>query len=1365
MAFDQSTRNRLQKFVAECRAILTEEFTRQLQATYGLDPKSGVVAKIESLTFLDNQGRQTANLLRETLAHYEASIKGKSCKERTKEAINRIIREQAFTVLNRLAALRMAEARGFLIESISKGYDSKGFQLYKNLAGTGLGETGEAYRCYLFSLFDEFSLDLAVLFDRNNVQGRLFPREAALLELLGQINHFEIEHLWAEDETIGWIYQFWNGRDEIDKMRAASRSPRNSREMAVRNQFFTPRYVVEFLTDNTLGRIWYEMTQGKTALVENCRYLVRRPHEIFLSKGESAPDSESEDQENLSQEELLKQPVYIPYRVLKDPREILMLDPACGSMHFGLYAFDLYEKIYEEAWNLESELGPDVFKRTAELRPLHDTYASFEEFKQAVPKLIVEHNIHGVDIDPRAVQISGLSLWQRAHRAWHEMGIKPNHRPTIKKSNIVCAEPMPGEKEMLLDFTSKLTPPVLGQLVKTIFDKMELAGEAGTLLKIEEEIQASISNAKKEFDKEILRRKEQAGYLPGMAPKRQPTILDFAALPDETKFWDTAEERILNALNEYAEHVVSNEGQKRLFVEDAAKGFAFIDLCRKRYDVVLMNPPFGEASEKLASLAESNYPVWNRNLLCAFINRASEYRETNGKIGVIFDRTAVIKSTYEGFREKILLRQSIESILDLGWNVLDANVEVISLTLSGTDYSKDHHTHCIDVRQVEPDFKATVAAETLASRSPSLIVRDQRSFAALPNQVIGYDFPEILLEIFLRFPALKDSGAKANPGLQVKMDRYGRLRCEVNASDFANERYINMYNGSPFCRFYTPSVDCVLWEKTGEMLKNHPSTRWNNSSRYKIAGVGYGKRGDTLDAHVLPSNSVFTIEGLAVFPSKRENFYYYLGILNAPLVSWIINYFCGQHKHAGYVDLIPVPPPCDDMASSDLDRFVKIVVAQKKEFNACHEVTALFITPWYTVTSLPEHGIIAWISDTLSLQASMASKYVSELETCVENAYHLSTVERTWLRPYLEPHFQDSASPYEGELSLQDDLAPCAANLLSYMLGTTFGRWDIRYATGGKELPELPDPFDPLPICPPGMLQSKDGLPAEQEDVPADYPLRISWHGILVDDDGHPEHIVVRIRETIKAIWQDRAEAIEQEACEILSVRTLCDYFRRPSAFFADHLKRYSKSRRQAPIYWPLQTPSGSYTLWVYYHRLTDQTLYTCVMDFVEPKLKTVGEDLTVLRNKSIRSSAQEKELANITDLEAELKEFRDELLHIAKFWKPNLNDGVQITAAPLWKLFQHKPWQKKLKETWEKLEKGDYDWAHLAYSIWPERVLRKCHKDHSLAIAHGVEDDLWEEVVISTKKGGNNTKWQPQKLSGSQLDELIQRKIVEARQ
>ena len=79
-------------------------------------------------------------------------------------------------------------------------------------------------------------------------------------------------------------------------------------------------------------------------------------------------------------------------------------------------------------------------------------------------------------------------------------------------------------------------------------------------------------------------------------------------------------------------------------------------------------------------------------------------------------------------------------------------------------------------------------------------------------------------------------------------------------------------------------------------------------------------------------------------------------------------------------------------------------------------------------------------------------------------------------------------------------------------------------------------------------------------------------------------------------------------------------------------------------------------------------------------------------------------------------------LLRLAPLWKPNLNDGVLITAAPLWKLFRLSKWQKDLSACWKDLEAGEYDWAHLAHTIWPDRVRQKCKKDRSLAIAHSLE-------------------------------------------
>jgi len=1314
MAFDQSTRNRLQKFVSESRSILTEEFTRQLQAIYGMDPKNGSVADLSSLSFLDNQGRQTAVILRETLEHYKASLTIKSEKERNKQGIERIIREQSFTILNRLGALRMAEARGFLLESVAKGYSSKGFQLYKNLAGSALGETGAAYQQYLFSIFDEFSEDLAVLFDRNSSQGLLFPRESALLSLLDQVNHFEIENLWVEDETIGWIYQYFNSQEERKKMRSESQAPRNSRELAVRNQFFTPRYVVEFLTDNTLGRIWYEMTQGKTALVENCRYLVRRPNEIFLAKGESAPGNESEKQESVAQEELLKQPVYIPFRELKDPRELRLLDPACGSMHFGLYAFDLFEEIYKEAWQLETELGPELFIRSKGMIPLQATYSSFNEFRKEIPSLIIECNIHGVDIDPRAVQIAGLSLWQRAQRVWHQMGIKPNQRPTIKKSNIVCAEPMPGEKEMLLEFTEKLNPPILGQLVETIFDKMELAGEAGTLLKIEEEIASTINKAKDEFNKELLRRQEEQGYFAGMAPRREATMFDFAELTDETSFWDTAEESIIEALSAYADQAESEDGIKRLFAEDAAKGFAFIDLCQKRFDVVLMNPPFGSptTNKKVSKYISS---VANNNLYAAFVEIGIKRLVVNGCLGAITDRTFMLLPTYEAYREK-LLENGLVGILDLGWGVLDDAQVATSAYVVRNSSNRQDCSWFIDARDLKDK---SLFLSNSSSKKIHLNFIQKKVLESVPTIPFSYWAPENIRVAFLKHAFLEDTYAIVRKGLSPgDSNRFVKLSCEVPQDQIGMGLAWAPYaNGGSFSPYYRPNKEVLNWSGNGREIRSFcnsdgkPRYVIRSENLYGIEGITFGKRGEVLNLQVINKGHVFSNEGYIIKPHDNCNIDSLLVYLNSSVSRYLVNMIAGLHKEVGAVKKIPVPK--EIISDPRLSKISKEMVSIASDLNK---------------SELLRHGTVieeCCNYDNIKVLLSQISKHRKNkfeiLKQLAEDVnricfqyFNLTDNEQS----VVQKEINRLSPEWKTELYYNKD--SILKELISNAIGEIFG-W----------------------------IKAKD-------------QLKIT---VCIWNDDLAKTTVSLIDNSFRE--RDSIDIIIQE---VLSVESLDAYLRKPLSFFDYHFSLFSKNSKKAPIYWPLQTPTGSYTLWVYYHRLTEQTLYTCVNDFLEgPKGKLTGvtDALNGLRNKSVRSGAEEKELETLTDMEAELKDFRDELLRLVKFWKPNLNDGVQITAAPLWKLFQHKQWQKKLKETWDKLEKGEYDWAHMAFNIWPERVLRKCHEDRSLAIAHDVENVFWEEIEIPVIRRGKDTgetkvEWQPKKLNEDELKEIITQKIAE---
>jgi hypothetical protein len=625
MAFDQSIRNRLQRFVSDARAILEEEFTRQLQNDYGLDPQSGTVSSLESLRHITDQQRETVRILRATLEHYCAGSDTV-----TKAGLDRIVREQAFTIFNRLAALRMVEARGLLIETVGNGYQSQGFQLYARLAGTGLGETGDAYRAFLQSVFDELAQDLPGLFDRFSPQGRLFPRETALLEVIDLINHGEIDPLWAEDETIGWIYQYFNSKEERKAMRDASQAPRNSRELAVRNQFFTPRYVVEFLVDNTLGRLWFNWTGGQTGLRDRCQYLLVNPDE---------------------------QPE--PAKRLRDPRTIKLLDPACGSMHFGLYAFDLFQEIYREAWDWEQTHGPGCLDTEtggrADLKPLSQTYADQDAFLHDVPRLIVEHNIYGVDIDPRAAQIASLALWLRAQRAWHEAGIKAKDRPRVGHGNVVAAVAPPAEVELRKRFMEQLDPLDAELFEKTLFLLKGLP-ELGLLLQVEKELPALVRAVFGEHG-DLFREEDMAQ-------------------------WQKAEARLQEALSEFARAARATY-QGRLFAEDALQGLRMIDHCREVFDVVVMNPPFGALAAGTKAQLVKAYPNSKNDLLAIFVERSLQLMRAGARIGAITSRACFYLSSFQNWRENVLLSVARpEAMADLGYGVMDdAMVEAAAYIL------------------------------------------------------------------------------------------------------------------------------------------------------------------------------------------------------------------------------------------------------------------------------------------------------------------------------------------------------------------------------------------------------------------------------------------------------------------------------------------------------------------------------------------------------------------------------------------------------------------------------------------------------------------------------------------------------------
>ena len=194
MSFDKPTRNLLARMVGQAREILREDLTAQLQTSFRLQP-DGAALPLDGLT---DDERTAALALREQLDHFAAGLPAEGAKaklQNRKLAFDRLVREMGFTILNRLAALRLCEERGQAVECVRQGVASEGFRVFDLLAGGALGSGYDAYRVFLENLFDELALDLGPLFDRRLPLARAFPSEQALAAVVEAIHLYNTRRL------------------------------------------------------------------------------------------------------------------------------------------------------------------------------------------------------------------------------------------------------------------------------------------------------------------------------------------------------------------------------------------------------------------------------------------------------------------------------------------------------------------------------------------------------------------------------------------------------------------------------------------------------------------------------------------------------------------------------------------------------------------------------------------------------------------------------------------------------------------------------------------------------------------------------------------------------------------------------------------------------------------------------------------------------------------------------------------------------------------------------------------------------------------------------------------------------------------
>lgn len=617
---------------------------------------------------------------------------------------------------------------------------------------------------------------------------------------------------------------------------------------------------------------------------------------------------------------------------------------------------------------------------------------------------------------------------------------------------------------------------------------------------------------------------------------------------------------------------------------------------------------------------------------------------------------------------------------------------------------------------------------------------DPGIFARVPGSPFAYWASQKILSIFQRLGRFENSKRAARQGGVNGDDfRWLRLWNEVMPKKAELNPFIPIAKGGEFARFYSGLLLLVHWDRKRDTfwafdgLPHRPSLQPASAEYYFRPGLTWPRRTNGLSFRALPAGCIFADKGPAAFVEgdKPSDLLALCAIMNSQPFGYLISIQLArtelaQSYEVGLIQQTPIPKLAPTNREA-LAMHARRAWSLQHTLDTTREISHAFVLPAALRACLGPFDPSVMEAELVNIQ--------STIDDLAFRIYELDGDDRAAIEAWAEKS-KTSSTGLDVEAEANDDTdgsntTDAFESLRSWAVGVAFGRFDLRLATRERQPPPEPEPFDPLPTRSPGMVPEADK---------AQLPVR----SMLVDDLGHTLDLTTQVDSVLERV------GFAPENLETLNRSLARD-------FFPLHIKMYSKSRRKAPIYWQLATPSASYSIWLYIHAFSRHTLYE-VQEIAETKLRREERKLESLRTDlgPNPKASDRKALVDQETFVGELRIFLDEVRRVAPLWNPDLDDGVIINFAPLWRLVpHHKPWQKELKATWDALCAGEYDWAHLAMHLWPERVVPKCATDRSLAIAHGLEDVFWVE--------GQDGKWKPRPTPSSPVEELVRERTTPA--
>lgn len=433
----------LEKFCPWARIRLIDE-VRQRCYAYGLDDAGR------------EEFNRDATIVKGTvLSALERSQRSELYRRIEHDGYARFCEEMAYTWFNRFAAIRYMEVQGYLpcgVRMLSSYYETSEYDSFSpdclrmptelDLPGlerdrvfdlVAAADDEALFRLILVAQMNELAECLPAIFGRvGTADALLLPtrlldcgEEGVLCALVERVKR----NTWENVESLGWMYQFYNS--EVKDAFFKSKAKETPDTIGPATQLFTPNWIVRYMVQNSLGRLWMLNNPGSP---------LRDEMEYYIE-----PDAEHED-----------------FIKIESPEEISLCDPACGSGHILVYAFELLTKMY-----LEREY------RTRD-----------------IPGLILSKNLHGMEIDPRAAQIAGLALAMCARemdRRFFGRGVQADvavlESVVLEEDDIPQGAALAKKKDLIdalthLDEVGSLLAPSEGDLA-ALREAIELTGTDG----------------------------------------------------------------------------------------------------------------------------------------------------------------------------------------------------------------------------------------------------------------------------------------------------------------------------------------------------------------------------------------------------------------------------------------------------------------------------------------------------------------------------------------------------------------------------------------------------------------------------------------------------------------------------------------------------------------------------------------------------------------------------------------------------------------------------------------------------------------------------------------------------------------------